>query len=242
MVMSVTLNTPKADLEAKAALFRRAYRAFAGLYEPGDFKRFPWLAEGLEEIEGQTDELSYAELRERLKSLYLRYRSAKRDSGRASARNPSEAGSQATRERSNMPIKLQVREDVQPVREGQHDAVIRSIVERESKFSDSKHETYLAISYEITDGKDAGRTLVKGYSPVLSSKSHLGQLWRRLKGSLPVGQIVDVEELIGERVQIIVAHDVGDDGEVRARIAEVFAPLNEEGEGVAKDELEKAVS
>jgi hypothetical protein len=216
-------------VKPKDELIQRAYQAFASLHKPGDSRCYPWLAEGLREIKGQADELSYEELRVRLKALYLRYRAIKRDSGRASARKPREAGAEAApRKELVVPIELQVREDVQPVREGQHNAVIRSIKERESKFSDSKHDTYLAISYEITDGKDAGRILVKGYTPVLSSKSHLGKLWRRLKGSLPVGKTIDVEELIGEPVQIIVAHEIGDDGDVRVRISEVFKPLSSE--------------
>ena len=139
-----------------------------------------------------------------------------------------------------MPIHLTVK-DIQPIAEGQHRAVIRSVEERESKFSDSKHRTYIALTFEITQGKDAGRTLTKGYSPVLSSKSHLGQLWRRLKGSLPVGQTVDVEDLVGEAVDIIVTHDVGEDGEVRERIAEVFKPLSGEA-AEAEKALAEAVS
>ncbi len=234
-----------ADIDCKIELLRSANLALAGLYEPGDLRCYPWLNEELSRIEEEAGDLDYQELGSRLRALYLRFRAVKRDSntGRASAHDPSEAGSEATRERSDMPIEFQVKEDVQPVREGQHDAMIHDIGERESKFSDSKYDTYLAITYEITDGKDAGRTLFKGYTPVLSSKSHLGQLWRRIKGNLPVGQTIDVEELIGERVQIIVAHEVGDDGDVRVRISEVFAPLEEEDEDAAHErELAEAVS
>ena len=73
---SVTSNTSDGT-EAKAELFRRAFRAFAGLYEPGDFKRYPWLDEGLREVEDQADGLSLEEIRGRLRALYVRFKRAK---------------------------------------------------------------------------------------------------------------------------------------------------------------------
>lgn len=149
------------------------------------------------------------------------------DSGRAAAPNPIAAGAEAPREEEGIvPITLQVK-DVEVVPEGQHEAVITRIEERQSKFEDSRSDTYLAVTFELTDGAHAGRQLTKGFSPVLSSKSNLGRLWKRLKGDLPVGQTVDVEELIGEHVQVIVTYSRGEDGELRERISEVFAPLAE---------------
>lgn len=81
-VAEVKRNRPEttkttAAPEAKAELFRRAYRGFAGLYEPGDLERFPWLDEGLREVEDQADGLSVEEIRGRLRELYLRYKRAK---------------------------------------------------------------------------------------------------------------------------------------------------------------------
>ncbi len=77
---SVTPNTSdgtEAELEAKCELFRRAYRAFAQLYESEDLKRFPWLDEGLRAVEGRADGLGLEEIRGRLRALYLRYKRAK---------------------------------------------------------------------------------------------------------------------------------------------------------------------
>ena len=77
---SVTPNTSdraEADLEAKAELFRRAFRAFAQLYKPGDFRRYPWLDEGLRTVEDQADGLSVEAIRGRLRELYLRFKRAK---------------------------------------------------------------------------------------------------------------------------------------------------------------------
>ena len=254
-------SVTSSGVEEKVQLLRTAYRHLSvdlG-WEEGDGGRFPWVHAELNEIERELSSLAYEELRKRLRALYKRIAAAKgrrgyrqrRDShtntGRASARKQSEAGGKAEAEAppvkgADVPINLTVK-DFSPIGEGQHRAAIRSVEERESKFSDSKHRTYLAITFEITQGKDAGRTLTKGYSPVLSSKSHLGQLWRRLKGSLPVGQTVDVEGLIGEQVDIVVVHDAGEDGDVRERIAEVFKPLSGDAAEAEKAlELEEAVS
>ena len=73
---SMAINTSEADLEAKCELFRQAYQAFAELYEPRDFVRFPWLDEGLREVESE-DGLSVEAIRGRLRELYLRYKRAK---------------------------------------------------------------------------------------------------------------------------------------------------------------------
>jgi hypothetical protein len=56
---------------------------------------------------------------------------------------------------------------------------------------------------------------------------------------LPIGKRVDVEQLISEQVDLIVAHDVDKDGEVRERISEVFKPLAAEEQA---KELAGAVS
>lgn len=241
-VVHEAISDPADEREAKVALLRAAYKAIAldlG-WQLEDAKHLPWAWSELSELEREADRMEAGELRRWLRYLLKRLAFAKgqrgargtRDSGRASAQEPSEAGSEATRERTrtDMAINLTVK-DVQPVREGQHEAVIRKIEERQSKFPDSRHESYLAISFEIVNGNEAGRTLTKGYTPVVSSKSHLGQLWRRLKGQLPVGATLNIEELIGERVQIIISHDVGDDGEVHERIGEVFKPLTDEAKG-----------
>ena len=77
---SVTPNTSdraEADLEAKAELFRRAFRAFAGLYKSKDLERHFWLDEGLREVENQADGLSLEEIRGRLRALYVRFKRAK---------------------------------------------------------------------------------------------------------------------------------------------------------------------
>ena len=60
MPLKVIPNTPgakaviaEADLEAKTELFQAAHRAFAQPYEPGDFRRYPWLNRGLCEVESK---------------------------------------------------------------------------------------------------------------------------------------------------------------------------------------------
>jgi hypothetical protein len=79
MPLKVIPNTStgsEAELEAKCELFQSAYRAFAELFEPGDFQRFPWLDQGLREVESEGG-LTLEEIRGRLKQLYLRYKRAK---------------------------------------------------------------------------------------------------------------------------------------------------------------------
>jgi len=227
----LSLNPRLAELDRKAALLRLVARY---LNSSEDY-RLSSIDEAWEELARDANSLNLVDLRSRVRRLFKeiaalkgrRHATQGDDFGRAAAPNPIAAGEQVPREKEGkMPITLQVK-DVQTVPEGQHEAVVRRIEERESKFTDSRHDKYLAVIFELTDGAHAGRQLTKGFSPALSSKSNLGRLWKRLKRELPVGQTVDVEELIGEHVQIIVTHEQGDDGEVRERISEVFAPLAE---------------
>ena len=60
----------------KAELIRRAYRELAKLWE-GRADNFPWLSIELERIEQEADELSYDELRDRLRQVYRQFKRAK---------------------------------------------------------------------------------------------------------------------------------------------------------------------
>lgn len=60
----------------KAELIRRAYRELAKLWEDRA-DNFPWFTVELERIEREADELSYEELRDRLRQIYLQFKRAK---------------------------------------------------------------------------------------------------------------------------------------------------------------------
>ncbi len=60
----------------KAELIRRAYRELAKLWE-GRADNFPWFTIELEQIEQEADGLSYDELRDRLRQVYLQFKRAK---------------------------------------------------------------------------------------------------------------------------------------------------------------------
>ncbi|MFB6285371.1 MAG: hypothetical protein ABEK03_02170 [Candidatus Bipolaricaulia bacterium] len=60
----------------KAELIRRAYRELAKLWE-GRGDNFPWFTVELERIEEEADQLSYEELRDRLRQLYIQFKRAK---------------------------------------------------------------------------------------------------------------------------------------------------------------------
>lgn len=60
----------------KAELIRRAYGELAKLWE-GRADNFPWFTIELEQIEQEADELSYDELRDRLRQVYLQFKRAK---------------------------------------------------------------------------------------------------------------------------------------------------------------------
>lgn len=62
----------------KAELIRRAYAELAKLWEDRA-DNFPWLTVELEQIEQEADELSYDELRDRLREVYLQFKRAKDD-------------------------------------------------------------------------------------------------------------------------------------------------------------------
>jgi hypothetical protein len=249
-LVGVTLNPIASDADKKAAILRWVYRY---LESSGDWQ-LPSTVDRLDRISASADQVNFVALRAQLKLFFKSIAAAKgrrysvqaneaTNSGPAAALNPSAAGVQVPRgKESAMSILLTVK-DIKPVPEGQHNAIIRAIEERESKFSDSRYQRYLAVTFELTDGVIAGRTLVKGFSPALSSKSNLGKLWKRLKGDLPVGQALDVEDLIGERVQIVVVHEMSEDGEIHERISEIFKLLTADEAKTANEKvLTEAVS
>ncbi|MBI1744680.1 hypothetical protein HYR54_16665 [Candidatus Acetothermia bacterium] len=105
---------------------------------------------------------------------------------------------------------------------GEHQAKIVTIGKPEqSKFDESKQS--VKLTFEITAGKFEGERLTKHFTLSLSSKAALGQLYRRLMGEPKPGERVDLEELLGQEVSIIVTHKAGDDGDY-AVIQDVFAP------------------
>lgn len=63
----------------KAELIRRAYRELAKLWEDRA-DNFPWFTVELEQIEQEADDLSYDELRDRLRQVYLQFKRAKEGS------------------------------------------------------------------------------------------------------------------------------------------------------------------
>ena len=60
----------------KAELIRRAYRELAKLWEDRS-DNFPWFTVELSQIEEDADRLSYDELHERLRDVYIRFKRAK---------------------------------------------------------------------------------------------------------------------------------------------------------------------
>lgn len=63
----------------KAELIRRAYREIAKLWDDRA-DNFPWFTVELEQIEQGADDLSYDELHDRLRQVYLQFKRAKSDS------------------------------------------------------------------------------------------------------------------------------------------------------------------
>lgn len=226
-LVGVTVNPSAADMDKKVAMLRLTYRKL----DRSGYWHLPGAVDRLDRIIGTSDAISFeafrAQLRLWFKGLAVtkgrRHSQTQTDSARATGLKANVAGDQAPRQGDPMSLLLTVK-DVKPISEGTHNAVITKVEERESKFSDSRSETYIALTFELTDDVNAGRQLAKGFSPSLSSKSKLGQLWKRFKGELPVGKALDVEDLIGERCQIVVVHEQGTDGETHERIVDVFKP------------------
>jgi len=211
------------------------------LWQSGDSDRFPWVWTELELIEQAFDELTEDELVRRLRWLYKRIAAAKGRRGHSiglrashqyaalvgeaitSESNNSSASAKknANAERNSMPVFVDVPNETL-VGRGEHHAKIVTIGKPEkSKFDETKQS--VKLTFEITNGKHEGERLTKFYTLSLTSKSSLGQLYRRLVRELKPGERVEIErELVGREVSIIVTHKEGDDGPY-AVIEDVFA-------------------
>jgi hypothetical protein len=120
-----------------------------------------------------------------------------------------------------MPVYVDVPNETLVAR-GEHAAKIISVGKPEpSKFDEAKQS--VKLTFVIMNGKSQGEKLTRYYTLSLSSKAALGQLYRRLRGEPKPGERVNIEDLVGQDVSIIVTHKAGDDGDY-AVIQDVFAP------------------
>ncbi len=108
------------------------------------------------------------------------------------------------------------------VSRGEHAAKIIAVGQpKPSKFDESKQS--VKLTFEISSNKFQGKQLTKHFTLSLSSKAALSQLYRRLMGEPKPGERVNIEDLLGKDVSLIVTHKEGDDGPY-AVIQDVFQP------------------
>ncbi|MBI1742940.1 hypothetical protein HYR54_07715 [Candidatus Acetothermia bacterium] len=223
----------------KENLLRAAFNHIStDLWEAGDGGRYSWVWTELEAIERKFDGLSKDELIRRLRLLYKRVAAAKGRRGHVTHRvklngfsvaedtgqnthSSASAKKNASAKGATMPVFVDVPNETL-VGRGEHRAKIVAVGKPEqSKFDESKQS--IKLTFEIMTGKFEGEKLTKHFTLSLSSKASLGQLYRRLKGEPKPGERVNIEDLIGQDVAIMVTHKDGDDGDY-AVIQDVFAP------------------
>lgn len=214
------------------------------LWQSGDGDRYPWVWMELDAIEREFDELTEDELCRRLRFLYKRIAAAKGRRGhsiglRSSHQYAALVGEAITSESNNssasaiknasansqevrtMSVFVDVPNETL-VGRGVHQAKIVTIGKPEqSKFDETKQS--IKLTFEITSGKNEGERLTKHYTLSLNSKASLGQLYRHLTGEPKPGERVNIEDLVGQDVALMVTHKTGDDGPY-AVIQDVFAP------------------